>query len=191
MAQVTSRCYSTASVHLSSTMPAHIVQMPSGFVVLRALQISVSITVLGLSAFLISQTSGAVFSAEAFATFVAAATLITTTYNIIAETAARGAYNRWAVLASGIVGFLLWLASTASLGALRATFVVPVTITRCTYGVDPNTGECITYKRGLNNLFKRYAWAGDVYLKILTVDTALAGVQTFVIAPPNLQSWKD
>jgi len=178
MALVTSHCYSTAGVRPRSAMPAHIVQMPRGFVVLRVLQISIAITVLGLSAFLISQTSGAVFTAEAFTTFVAAATLIITTYNIIAETVARGAYNMWAVLASGIVGFLLWLASTASLGALRATFVVAVTITRCTYGIDPYSGECNTYKRGLNNLFKRYAWAGDVYLKMLTVDAALAGVQT-------------
>jgi len=188
MAQVTSHCYSTVGVPPSSTMPSHVVQMPKGFVVLRVLQISSSITVLGLSAFLISQTSGAVFSAEAFATFVAAATLITTAYNIVSETAARNAYNMWAVLASGIIGFLLWLASTASLGALRATFVVPVTVTRCTYGIDPNTGECITYKRGLNNLFKRYAWAGDVYIKILTVDTAMAGVQTFVITSPHPRS---
>ena len=172
MAMVTSHCYSTAGVR------PRIVQMPTGFVVLRVLHISIAITVLGLSAYLISQTSGAVFSAEAFTTFVAVATLVITTYNIIAETVARDAYNMWAVLASSIVGFFLWLASTASLGALRATFDVPVTITRCTYGIDPYSGECITYKRGLNNLFKRYAWAGDVYLKMLTVDAALAGVQT-------------
>jgi hypothetical protein len=184
MAQVTSHCYSTVGVPQSSTMHVHIVQMPKGFVVLRILQISLSIIILGLSAFLISQTSGAVFSAEAFSTFVAVATLIITTYNIVAESAAHGAYNMWAVLVSNIISFLLWLASTASLGVLRNTFVVSVTITRCTYGIDESTGDCITFKRGLVNLFKRYAWAGDVYLKFLTVDTALAGVQTFVIVSP-------
>jgi hypothetical protein len=159
-------------------MPAHIVQMPKG---LQVLQICCAVIVLGLSAFLISQTSGPVFRAEAFTTFVAVATLIITSYTLIAHTVARGAYNKWAVLASAIAGFVLWLASTASLGALRATFKIPVTITTCTYGIDPSTGDCIIYKRGLNNLFKRYAWAGDVYLKFLTVDTAMAGVQTFVI----------
>src|SRR5213078_2935312 len=110
-----SHCYSTVGVSPNPAMPAHIVQMPKGFVVLQVLQVSCAVTVLGLSAFLISQTSGAVFSAEAFTTFVAAATLIITTYTIIAETVTRGAYNKWAVLASDIVGFLLWLASTASL----------------------------------------------------------------------------
>jgi hypothetical protein len=184
MSLVTSHCYSTVGVSPNPAMPAHIVQMPKGFVVLRVLQISCAVTVLGLSAFLISQTSGSVFTAEAFTTFVAIATLIITTYNIIAETVARGTYNMWAVLASGIVGFLLWLASAASLGALRATFVAPVTIINCTYGINPYTGQCNTYKRGLNNLFKRYAWAGDVYLKILTVDAAIAGLQTFVLASP-------
>jgi len=181
MAQVTSHCYSTVGVSPSPDMPADIVQMPKSYVVLQILQISCAVTVLSLSAFLISQTSGGVFSAEAFTTFVATATLIITTYTIIAETVAHVAYNKWAVLASNIVGFLLWISSTASLGALRSTFGLQVIITTCTYGIDPSTGDCITFKRDSNNLSKRYAWAGDVYLKFLTVDTAMAGVQTFVI----------
>ena len=161
--------------------------MPRGFVVLRVLQVFFAVTVLGLSAYLISQTSGGVFSAEAFTISIAIATLIITAYKIVAETAAHGAYHMWAILASDIVGFLFWIASASSLGALRATFTVQVVITTCTYGIDPDTGECISYKRGLNHPFKRYAWAGDVYLDILNADIAMASTQTFVVSSPFLQ----
>lgn len=171
--------YSSVGIRPSTAMPNHVVQMPTGFIALRIIQLIFALVVLGLSGFLISQTSGGIFSAEAFATFAAAVTLIALTYKLVAEKAAHGAYNMWAFLSLDIVGFLFWVSAAGSLGALRAAFMVPVDVTTCTYGIDPDTGDCITYRK--RALFKRDAWAGDVYLDIVVADAAISGVQAYVL----------
>lgn len=170
--------YSSVGLHPSTVMPNHIVQMPTGFIALRIIQLIFALAVVGLSGFLISQTSGGVFSAEAFSTFVAVVTIITLAYKLVAEKAAHGAYNMWAFLSLDIVGCLFWLSAAGALGALRAAFSVPVNITTCTYGIDPDTGNCISYRK--RNLSKRDAWAGDVYLDIVVADAAVSGVQAYV-----------
>lgn len=173
--------YSSVGLHPSTAaaMPAnHIVQLPTGFLVLQVFQLIFAKVVLGLSAFLLSQTSGGVFGAEAFATFTSLVTIIILVYQIVAQRAVNRVYNMWAFLSLDVVAVLFWLSAAGALGALRAAFSVPVNITTCTYGIDPITGDCVDFDK--RSLSKRYAWAGDVYLDIVVADAAICGVEAFV-----------
>jgi len=139
---------------------SHIIPMPKWFIAIRILQIVFALIVIAMTAFLISNTIGFTFSATAFAIFLGILTLIVVTYDLVAERAAKGAYNMWAILALDIVMVIFWLSAMGSLAALRAAFTIPVTI----------------YKR---ELIKRYiyAWAGDTYLAILAVAAAVSALE--------------
>jgi len=180
--------YSSMGMHFNSNRADHVVKTPKVFVALQILQIIFAIGVLGLSSYLISQTSGGVFSAEVFATFSAAATIILTTYRIVAERFVHGIYTLWAVASVDVLGCVFWMGATASLGALRDIFRRPVAVMTCTYGIDSGTGNCILDKRDPIALWKRGAWAGSTYLNLVASDAALSGVEVYVCASLNLTS---
>ncbi|KIW01995.1 uncharacterized protein PV09_06505 [Verruconis gallopava] len=141
---------------------SHIVPMPKGFLAVRILQIVFALIVVGLTAFLISNTIGFVFSATAFGIFCGILTLIIVTYDLVAEKAAKAAYNMWAVLALDILMVIFWLSAMGSMAALRAAFTVPVTIT--------------TYKRVITKRYY-YAWAGNTYLAILAGAAGVSAIE--------------
>ena len=176
--------YSSMGPQSNSNMADRVVRPPKALVALHTLQIIIAIAVLGLSSYLISQTSGGVFSAESFATFSAGATIILATYRIVAERFAHRMYNVWAVLSAEVLGCMFWMGAAASLGALRDVFRQPVAVMTCTYGIDSSTGNCILDKREPVDLWKRGAWAGSTYLNLVASDAALSGVEVFV--PPAL-----
>jgi hypothetical protein len=82
---------------------------------------------------------------------------------------------------------VFWIGATGALATLRAVFMLSVTVTTCNYGVDENTGDCIqpndtSQKRAAEQPQKRFvAFAGQIYLNILTAVTILAALELYVL----------
>jgi hypothetical protein len=97
----------------------------------------------------------------AFGIFCGIITLLIVTYSIVSERAVKAAYNMWVILALDAVMVIFWLSAMGSLAALRASFNIPVVIT------------------------KRYIVAGNVYLAILAVSAAVSAIE-FVLFVASL-----
>lgn len=75
----------------------------------------------------------------------------------MAERAARGAYNRWAVLALDILMVVFWLSAMGDLAATRAAFNIDVTY----------------YYRKRDLIL----WATESYLDLLAASAGLAAIE--------------
>lgn len=145
----------------------------------RILQIIFAVIVAGLTAFLLANTNGFVFTvspnmefryaasitnhdlkAIAFGIFCAIITLIIVTYDLVSEKAVQKAYNMWAVLALDALMVIFWLSAMGAMAALRAAFIVSFTVSK-------------------RQLVKRYdvVSAGSTYLAILSAAAGVAAIE--------------
>jgi hypothetical protein len=86
----------------------HIPEYPRGFIVLRALQLVLTIIVLGITAYTMAVVS---FVSNSLMTFTCVVSLIVTAWLVSAHSCAPQAYNYWATLVFDIFLLLLWLVS--------------------------------------------------------------------------------
>ncbi|KAK7393914.1 hypothetical protein QQX98_013300 [Neonectria punicea] len=108
----------------------HVLQTPVWVMVIRGFQILISIIILGLCASLMHD---AYIAEEGFSLAIALFTWVGVGYIIATEKVPsfRGAYHIVAVLVIDGLLIVLWLAAFASMAALRARYVVDVTVGDC------------------------------------------------------------
>jgi len=128
--------------------------LPPAFLFLRVAQIILALIVLGLTAYLISNTFYGLLvpSSYGLAMFTSIATLIIVVYNLVAERAVPAIYNVWAILALEIFSVIFWLSTMGSIAAFRSGFYV--------YSYDYD----YDYRRDLD---KREYLSTTVYLGVL------------------------
>jgi len=80
-------------------------------------------------------------------------------------------YNHWAIMGLDIFAIIFWLSAMAALGALRASFVVDVTINGC--GHTGEIGGSYCWKR---DLIKRYRVASHGGLNVMSVGAGFSGL---------------
>ncbi|KAF7558769.1 hypothetical protein G7046_g5389 [Stylonectria norvegica] len=137
---------------------AHIPRYPRGFIILRILQLVLSILILGLLAYAVYIVA---FSGNCLMLFTAACTVIFTGWLTCAYFCAPGLYNYWAVLALEIFLLIFWL-NSFSLLAVQTTYYWAVGSGYC------DTRNC--YHGSLSD-------AAEVYGSILAAATGLGAIE--------------
>ncbi|KAH6900017.1 hypothetical protein B0T10DRAFT_393579 [Thelonectria olida] len=97
----------------------HIPNYPSGFVVLRILQLVLSVVILAILCYTVYW---AAFAGNCLMLFTTLATFVASLWMVIAHTCTPQAYNYWAVLALDIFLVVFWLISFAILAAQTAIY---------------------------------------------------------------------
>jgi len=110
----------------------HIPNYPKGFIVLRILQLIVTVLVLGLTAYTMTVIH---FVSNILMLFTTLVSLIVTVWLVSAHSCAPQAYNYWATLVFDIFLFIFWAISFILL-ALAAAWLLVTDGTYCTYYND-------------------------------------------------------
>ncbi|KAH8755193.1 hypothetical protein F5882DRAFT_308096 [Hyaloscypha sp. PMI_1271] len=151
-------------------MTTQVLAVPQWLIVLRGIQVLLSIIVLGISCYGVYW---ATFSEYGFSIFVSLVTIILVLYDVLTSKISKWAvaYNYWAVLAFDIFGVIFWLATMASVAALRASFIYTTYVNGCGHSGDIGGGYC--WKK--RDLAKR-AIAGDGYLAAMSAAAGISGL---------------
>ncbi|TID14725.1 hypothetical protein E2P81_ATG08679 [Venturia nashicola] len=132
----------------------HVLQMPKGFLGIRIAQLVIGVVEVGLIAYLMSNTHGFVFSAQAWTILCGIATLIIVIYNIVA-TRSHSLYNMWAVLSLDCAMAVFWMSAMGALAHTRSAFATNDLLAKRYY----------------------YIWATGTYLAVLSVTAAIAALE--------------